>query len=120
MRLTPAIVIYRVCAFAIQPARPCHQNFTSAGRRVWLWRFVTASDPLRCFIFTSLTGRAICSLAGSVGLSQDHMSRSESSSSWDDVTRGSVGRIVTGYEAKIVDAAGNEVSPNEMGTLRIK
>jgi acyl-coenzyme A synthetase/AMP-(fatty) acid ligase len=37
-----------------------------------------------------------------------------------DVKPGSLGRIVTGYEAKIVDAAGNEVSPNEMGTLRIK
>ena len=37
-----------------------------------------------------------------------------------DVKPGSLGRIVTGYEAKIVDAAGVEVSPNEMGTLRIK
>jgi benzoate-CoA ligase len=37
-----------------------------------------------------------------------------------DVKPGSLGRIVAGYEAKIVDAAGNEVSPNEMGTLRIK
>ncbi len=37
-----------------------------------------------------------------------------------DVKPGSLGRIVSGYEAKIVDAAGNEVSPNEMGTLRIK
>ena len=37
-----------------------------------------------------------------------------------DVKPGSLGRIVPGYEAKIVDAAGNEVSSNEMGTLRIK
>ena len=37
-----------------------------------------------------------------------------------DVKPGSLGRIVTGYEAKIVDAAGNEVPLNEMGTLRIK
>jgi benzoate-CoA ligase family protein len=37
-----------------------------------------------------------------------------------DVKPGSLGRIVSGYEAKIVDAAGKEVSPNEMGTLRIK
>src|SRR5258705_9104164 len=37
-----------------------------------------------------------------------------------DVKPGSLGRIVAGYKAKIVDAAGNEVSPNEMGTLRIK
>jgi len=37
-----------------------------------------------------------------------------------DVKPGSLGRIVRGYQAKIVDAAGSEVSPNEMGTLRIK
>jgi benzoate-CoA ligase len=37
-----------------------------------------------------------------------------------DVKPGSLGKIVPGYEARIVDAAGNEVSPNEMGTLRIK
>ena len=37
-----------------------------------------------------------------------------------DVKPGSLGRIVSGYEAKIVDATGNEVSPNEMGTLRIQ
>ncbi len=37
-----------------------------------------------------------------------------------DVTPGSLGRIVEGYEAKIVDADGKEVSSNEMGTLRIK
>ncbi|MGH9871032.1 MAG: benzoate-CoA ligase family protein [Pyrinomonadaceae bacterium] len=37
-----------------------------------------------------------------------------------DVKPGSLGKIVPGYEAKIVDAAGNEVAPNEMGTLRIK
>jgi benzoate-CoA ligase family protein len=37
-----------------------------------------------------------------------------------DVKPGSLGRIVEGYEAKIVSAAGQEVSTNEMGTLRIK
>jgi len=37
-----------------------------------------------------------------------------------DVKPGSLGRIVEGYEAKIVDAAGYEVPVNEMGTLRIK
>jgi benzoate-CoA ligase family protein len=37
-----------------------------------------------------------------------------------DVKPGSLGRIVEGYEAKIVDATGSEVAPNEMGTLRIK
>ena len=37
-----------------------------------------------------------------------------------DIKPGSLGRIVEGYEAKIVDAAGNEVPTGEMGTLRIK
>jgi benzoate-CoA ligase len=37
-----------------------------------------------------------------------------------DVVKGSLGRIVPGYEAKIVDAEGNELPPGEMGTLKIK
>jgi benzoate-CoA ligase family protein len=37
-----------------------------------------------------------------------------------DVKLGSLGRIVEGYEARIVDAEGNEVPTGEMGTLRIK
>jgi benzoate-CoA ligase family protein len=37
-----------------------------------------------------------------------------------DVKPGSLGRIVEGYEAKIVDAEGNQVPTNEMGTLKIK
>jgi len=37
-----------------------------------------------------------------------------------DIKPGSLGRIVNGYEAKIVDAEGNEVATGEMGTLRIK
>jgi benzoate-CoA ligase len=37
-----------------------------------------------------------------------------------DVKPGSLGRIVEGYEAVIVDAAQNEVPVGEMGTLRIK
>jgi benzoate-CoA ligase family protein len=37
-----------------------------------------------------------------------------------DVKPGSLGRIVDGYEAKIVDADGNEVATDEMGTLKIK
>jgi benzoate-CoA ligase family protein len=37
-----------------------------------------------------------------------------------DVKPGSLGRIVAGYEAKIVDAAGSEVAPKVMGTLKIK
>ena len=37
-----------------------------------------------------------------------------------DIKPGSLGRIVEGYEARIVDAEGNEVPTGEMGTLRIK
>jgi len=37
-----------------------------------------------------------------------------------DVNPGSLGRIVEGYEAKIVDADENEVAVGEMGTLKIK
>jgi benzoate-CoA ligase len=38
----------------------------------------------------------------------------------NDVKPGSLGRIVEGYEARIVDADGRAVSTGEMGTLRIK
>jgi benzoate-CoA ligase family protein len=37
-----------------------------------------------------------------------------------DVKAGSLGRIVEGYRAKIVDADENEVATGEMGTLKIK
>src|SRR6185436_18145184 len=37
-----------------------------------------------------------------------------------DIKPGSLGRIVEGYEAKIVDADGNQVATGEMGTLKIK
>lgn len=38
----------------------------------------------------------------------------------DDVKPGSLGRVVSGYEAKIVNAEGVEVPTGEMGTLKIK
>src|SRR5438105_9238661 len=38
----------------------------------------------------------------------------------DDIKPGSLGRIVEGYKAKIVDADGHELSTGEMGTLMIK
>ncbi|HKC65077.1 MAG TPA: benzoate-CoA ligase family protein [Pyrinomonadaceae bacterium] len=38
----------------------------------------------------------------------------------EDVVPGSLGRIVEGYEASIVDAEGKKVQTGEMGTLRIK
>jgi benzoate-CoA ligase len=37
-----------------------------------------------------------------------------------DVKPGSLGKVVDGYEARIVDAEGNQVPTSEMGTLRIK
>ena len=37
-----------------------------------------------------------------------------------DVKPGSLGKVVEGYEAKIVDADGKEVGVGEMGTLKIK
>jgi benzoate-CoA ligase family protein len=37
-----------------------------------------------------------------------------------DVKPASLGRVVEGYEAKIVDGEGNETAKGEMGTLRIK
>src|SRR5207248_7572092 len=37
-----------------------------------------------------------------------------------DVRPGSLGRIVAGYEAQIVDAAGREVPMGKMGTLKVK
>jgi benzoate-CoA ligase len=37
-----------------------------------------------------------------------------------EVKPGSLGRVVEGYEARIVDAEGREVPTGEMGTLRIK
>jgi benzoate-CoA ligase len=38
----------------------------------------------------------------------------------NDVKPGSLGRVVDGYEASIVDADGNQVPTGEMGTLKIK
>jgi benzoate-CoA ligase family protein len=38
----------------------------------------------------------------------------------EDVKPGSLGRVVEGYEARIVDAEGREVPTGEMGTLRVK
>jgi benzoate-CoA ligase len=37
-----------------------------------------------------------------------------------DVKPGSLGRIVEGYEARVVDAEGRELPTGEMGTLRVK
>jgi benzoate-CoA ligase family protein len=38
----------------------------------------------------------------------------------NDVMPGSLGRIVPGYEAQIIDAEGREVPTGEMGTLKVK
>jgi len=37
-----------------------------------------------------------------------------------DVRPGSLGRIVEGYEAQVIDAQGREVATGEMGTLRVR
>src|SRR5262249_23278425 len=37
-----------------------------------------------------------------------------------DVKPGSLGKIVEGYKAEIIDADGNQVKSGEMGTLKIK
>ncbi|MDQ3803376.1 MAG: benzoate-CoA ligase family protein [Acidobacteriota bacterium] len=37
-----------------------------------------------------------------------------------DVKPGSLGRVVEGYEAAVVDADGRQLPPGEMGTLRVK
>jgi benzoate-CoA ligase family protein len=37
-----------------------------------------------------------------------------------DIKPGSLGRVVDGYEAKIVDADGKEVATGDMGTLKVK
>jgi benzoate-CoA ligase family protein len=38
----------------------------------------------------------------------------------DDVKPGSLGKVVQGYEAIVVNAEGNEVATGEMGTLKVK
>lgn len=38
----------------------------------------------------------------------------------DDVTPGSLGKLVPGYDARIIDAEGREVATGEMGTLQVK
>ncbi len=38
----------------------------------------------------------------------------------EDVKPGSLGKVVNGYEARIVDASGNQVPTGEMGTLKVK
>ena len=38
----------------------------------------------------------------------------------DDVKPGSLGKVVDGYEARVVDADGNQVATGDMGTLKIK
>jgi len=54
------------------------------------------------------------------GLSADLASRPIAFRRKQALKPGSLGRIVEGYEAKIVDADGKEVATGEMGTLKIK
>jgi benzoate-CoA ligase family protein len=60
-------------------------------------------------------GVEICDGIGSAEMFHIYISNRPS-----DVKPGSLGRIVEGYEAKIVDAEGREVPTGDMGTLKIK
>ena len=57
----------------------------------------------------------ICDGIGSAEMFHIYISNSPG-----NVKPGSLGRLVAGYEARIVDAKGEEVAPGEMGTLKIK
>jgi benzoate-CoA ligase len=60
-------------------------------------------------------GRDICDGIGSAEMFHIYITNRPG-----DIKPGSLGRIVNGYEAKIVDADGREVATGDMGTLKIK
>jgi benzoate-CoA ligase len=65
--------------------------------------------------WTSAYGVDICDGIGSAEMFHIYITNRPG-----DIKPGSLGRIVEGYEARIVDADDNEVPVGEMGTLRIK
>src|SRR5215213_409788 len=65
--------------------------------------------------WTSTFGAAICDGIGSAEMFHIYITNRPG-----DIKPGSLGRIVAGYEARIVDAEGKEVATGEMGTLKIK
>lgn len=91
----------------------------AAGRDLSSLRFCySAGEALPVELYErwkSSLGVEICDGIGSAEMFHIYISNRPG-----DVKPGSLGRIVEGYEAKIVDADGHEVSTNEMGTLKIK
>jgi len=65
--------------------------------------------------WTSTFGAAICDGIGSAEMFHIYITNRPG-----DIKPGSLGRIVAGYEAQVVDADGKEVATGEMGTLKIK
>ena len=65
--------------------------------------------------WTSAYGVDICDGIGSAEMFHIYITNRPG-----DIKPGSLGRIVNGYEAKIVDADGNQVPTGAMGTLKIK
>lgn len=78
----------------------------------------SAGEALPVELYTrwqTTVGVEICDGIGSAEMFHIYISNRP-----DDVKAGSLGKVVNGYEAKIVNAEGNEVATGEMGTLRIK
>jgi benzoate-CoA ligase len=89
------------------------------GRDLSSLRFCySAGEALPVELYTRWTERfgvEICDGIGSAEMFHIYITNRPG-----EVKPGSLGRIVEGYEAQIVDAAGREVPAGEMGTLRIK
>ena len=86
---------WRRCARASRPARRCRPSSTIAGRR----RF----------------GVEILDGIGSAELFHIYISNR-----FGEVRPGSLGRLVPGYDARVVGADGNDVPDGEIGTLWVK
>src|SRR5205085_6503769 len=91
----------------------------SAARDIKSLRFCySAGEALPVELYTrwiAAFGVEICDGIGSAEMFHIYITNRP-----EDVLPGSLGRIVEGYEARIVDAQGCEVPTGEMGTLRIK
>lgn len=78
----------------------------------------SAGEALPVELYTrwkTTVGVEICDGIGSAEMFHIYISNRP-----DDVKPGSLGKVVNGYEARIVNAEGNEVATGEMGTLRVK
>src|SRR5437764_912355 len=91
----------------------------SAARDIKSLRFCySAGEALPVELYTrwiAAFGVEICDGIGSAEMFHIYITNRP-----EDVKPGSLGRVVKGYEAQIVDAEGKEVPTGEMGTLRIK